>query len=206
MNIIDEFHKKFYNEGDEIYGKVTYMGFPILKCPLDLWIYQEIIWEYMPRYIIETGTFYGGSALFLAHTVKNAGLDCDIFSIDINGQLCPKADRLYYITDDSVNLDLISDFRNMIGDKKVLVILDSLHTKEHVLKELSLYSEFIKPRGYIIVEDTNLNGHPVRKDWGDGPMEAVKEFLETHVEFKIDETKEKFLMTFNPNGYLKRVT
>ena len=92
----------------------------------------------------------------------------------------------------------------MVGGKNTLVILDSIHTKEHVLDELNIYSRFIKPNGYIIVEDTNLNGHPVRNDWGDGPMEAVNEFLIQNSDFMIDSTKEKFLMTFNPRGYLKK--
>ena len=208
IDVVSEFHKKFYNEGDEIYGHVTYMGIPTLKCPLDLWIYQEIIWEYRPDVIIETGTYLGGSTLFLADTLKNAEIDGTVFAIDIVDKVRPlianKNNNIRFIWGSSTNIDLVDTLYSMVGGKNTLVILDSIHTKEHVLDELNIYSRFIKPNGYIIVEDTNLNGHPVRNDWGDGPMEAVNEFLIQNSDFMIDSTKEKFLMTFNPRGYLKK--
>lgn len=205
MDIIDEFHKLYYHDGDEIYKKTYYMGIPIQKCPLDLWIYQEIIWEYKPMFIVETGTLYGGSALYLAHVLDNAKLNSQIYSIDINNWDYPKHNKIRYIWGDSVNRDLVDTLAPILNDGTVLVILDSLHTKEHVLKELELYSSFIKKDGYIIVEDTNLNGNPVRYDWGEGPKEAVEEFLSKHPEFVSDASKEKFLMTFNQQGYLKKI-
>jgi cephalosporin hydroxylase len=91
--------------------------------------------------------------------------------------------------------------------KKIMVILDSDHSKEHVLKELNFYHGLVSKGSYLVVEDSNLNGHPVHSGWGTGPgpMEAIEEFLPEHPEFVIDKTKEKFLMSFNPNGYLKKV-
>ena len=86
-----------------------------------------------------------------------------------------------------------------------MVILDSDHTKEHVLNELRIYQQFIPIGGYLIVEDTNINGHPVQEDFGPGPMEALREFLLETDSFEIDKTKERFLLTMNPCGYLKRV-
>ena len=88
-----------------------------------------------------------------------------------------------------------------------MVILDSDHTRNHVLKELELYSELVSKGSYLIVEDSNINGHPVYSGFGQGPgpWEAVLEFLPKHPEFEIDRTKEKFLMSFNPNGFLKKI-
>jgi len=85
-----------------------------------------------------------------------------------------------------------------------MVILDSEHCKDHVLKELQIYNSFVNKGSYLIVEDSDINGHPVRPGWGPGPMEALNEFLKENNDFVIDDSREKFLMTQNPRGYLKR--
>jgi BMFP domain-containing protein YqiC len=85
----------------------------------------------------------------------------------------------------------------------VLVILDSDHRKEHVEQELEIYATLIGPGDYIVVEDTNINGHPVLPKYGPGPHEAVEAFLDRHREFRRDRSREKFLLTFNPGGYLQ---
>ncbi len=85
-----------------------------------------------------------------------------------------------------------------------LVILDSGHSRNHVLTELHAYAPFVTPGSYLVVEDTNLNGHPVLGQHGPGPAEAVAEFLEHNDSFVRDESREKFLLTFNPGGFLKR--
>lgn len=76
---------------------------------------------------------------------------------------------------------------------------------EHVLEELRIYSQFVNVGSYVIVEDSNVNGHPVYRDHGPGPMEAIERFLEENDNFVVDKTREKFLITFNPKGYLKRI-
>jgi cephalosporin hydroxylase len=90
-----------------------------------------------------------------------------------------------------------------------MVTLDSEHTKEHVLKELELYSILVPVNSYLVVQDTHLNGHPVpwpRLQETGGPMEAVKESLKTHKNFEVDRSREKYLVTQNPLGFLKRVS
>jgi cephalosporin hydroxylase len=86
----------------------------------------------------------------------------------------------------------------------VLVILDSDHTRDHVLKELQAYSSLVTSGSYLIVEDTNINGHPVLPDFGPGPMEALDTFLEGDGAFSVDADREKLMLTFNPRGYLRR--
>ena len=86
-----------------------------------------------------------------------------------------------------------------------MVILDSLHTAEHVGAELELYADIVSPGCYLVVEDMNVNGHPVLPDYGPGPTEAVEAFLATTDEFVVDRDRERFLMTLNPGGYLRRV-
>jgi len=206
-SIINDFHKIYYGDsGSHRWEKTSWLGIQTLKCPLDLWIYQEIIYEVKPDIIIETGTWSGGSALFLA-TICDKINNGIIFSIDITSKAFPIHDRIKFFTGSSTDEEIFKKVSGPIKKTdKVLAILDSDHSKDHVLKEMELYGELITKDSYLIVEDTNINGHPVLPNWGPGPMEAVKEFLSHHSEFSIDKDKEKLLMTFNPNGYLKKIS
>ena len=87
-----------------------------------------------------------------------------------------------------------------------MVVLDSDHSKDNVLEELRLYSPLVTIGDYLVVEDTNINGHPVFISHGAGPFEAVQHFLSSTSSFESDRTCERFLMTFNPGGWLKRVS
>jgi cephalosporin hydroxylase len=87
---------------------------------------------------------------------------------------------------------------------RALVILDSDHHADHVYEEMRTYSAPVQPRDYLIVEDTNLNGHPAFPEFGSGPMEAVDKFLSQNDDFVFDERCERFLLTLNPRGYLRR--
>jgi cephalosporin hydroxylase len=175
------------------------------KCPLDLWAYQEIIYETRPDIIVECGTADGGSALFFA-SICDLVRNGRVITVDITESARPTHERITYLTGSSVNEETVGCIRHTITDgDKVMVILDSDHTKDHVRKELRLYSDLVTVGNYLTVEDTNINGHPVLKSFGPGPMEAVQEFLTGNEDFIIDKNREKFFMTFNPEGYLKRV-
>lgn len=207
-SIVNQFHELYYDSHffGKTWGNIFWLGIPTLKCPLDLWIYQEIIFEVKPDVIIECGTANGGSALFLASMcdlVDNGS----VITIDIEDkEKRPKHKRIKYLLGSSTSKEIVEKVRNLIKDEiKVMVILDSDHHKEHVFNELRIYSKFVTKGSYLIVEDTNINGHPIFPDFGPGPMEAVKEFLRENKDFVIDETKEKFYLTFNPKGYLKRI-
>ncbi len=118
----------------------------------------------------------------------------------------PKHTRVTYLLGSSTSKEIVEKVQSFIRSKdEIVVILDSDHHKEHVLRELEIYSKFVTKGSYIIVEDTNINGHPVEPEFGPGPMEAVKEFLKDNKDFVIDKSREKFLLTFNPNGYLKKI-
>jgi cephalosporin hydroxylase len=207
-SFVDKFHKLYYGAGDKssVIENTFWLGIQTLKCPLDLWAYQEIIFKLKPDLIIETGTANGGSALYLA-TICNVINKGKIVTIDIIKKDFPQHERIKYITGSSLDQKIVEEVKSLMPHQncEVLVILDSDHTKNHVLKEMEIYSKLVQKGSYIIVEDTDINGHPVRPGFGDGPMEAVYEFLKTHDEFIIDKEKEKFIMTCNPNGYLKKI-
>lgn len=207
--IIEAFHDLYYQgsseAGGNLYLDTYWMGVLCQKCPLDLWVYQEILFEIRPDLIIETGTCAGGSTLFLAHLCDLLGHG-RVVSIDIEDRPRPAHGRLSYLLGSSSDPKIVGRASAGVTDKdKILVILDSDHSEQHVLQELELFAPLVKVGSYLIVEDTNINGHPTLPDFGPGPFEAVEKFLKQHPEFVVDPSREKFLMTFNPRGYLKRI-
>ena len=183
-----------------------WMGHQVLKCPLDLWQYQEILHDLRPDLIVETGTAFGGSALFLAHALDLLGAGRVI--TDRSGTAVGPARR----TNASPTSPARRSIRRLLQPvfdaaaraKTVMVILDSDHRREHVLAELRTLGPLVTPGSFLIVEDTNLNGHPVEPHYGPGPMEAVDAFLSERNDFEIDPRWEKFFLSFNPRGYLRR--
>lgn len=203
-SIADRFHELYYDSW--VWRHTYWMGVQTLKCPLDLWIYQEILFELRPQFIIECGTAAGGSALFLASM-------CDlldegrIVTVDIEADPNrPAHSRITYLQGSSTAESIVGEIKKIVGDDSpVMVILDSDHSREHVLQELRLYSGIVTEGSYLIVEDTNINGHPVLELHGAGPMEAVETFLNETDDFAFDREREKFFLTFNPKGYLKKL-
>jgi cephalosporin hydroxylase len=207
ISIVERFHDLYYRLWQEGRGTIdlSYMGVCTYKCPMDLWIYQEILFELRPDLIIESGTRLGGSAYYLAHLCRLLGHG-KVISIDIDGDVPrPKDPLIQYITGSSVDLEIFKK-AELEAEKvqKVLVILDSDHSQAHVAREIDLYKNLVTPGSYLIVEDTNIHGHPTFLEHGPGPMEAVNEFIKENQEFEIDLSRERMLMTLNPRGYLKK--
>ena len=129
-----------------------------------------------------------------------------VISIDIaEGPGRPPHPRIQYLQGSSTAAETVARVRELIGEgERVLVILDSDHSAAHVLEELRLYAPLARSGDYVIVEDTDVNGHPVAPEHGPGPFEAVQEFLRGSDDFEIDRSREKFHLTMNPSGYLRR--
>jgi len=208
--IVDEFHRTYYDEPDRTFNDTRWLGVAAQKYPADLWVYQEIICELRPDVIVETGTNWGGSALFMASICELLGhgriVTVDISDMAPSRATRPQHDRIVYLTGSSTSADVVAEVRRIVeGAETVMVILDSDHTRDHVVTELKIYSEFVTPGSYVIVEDTNVNGHPVFPAHGPGPMEAVDLFLKESRSFAPDRGREKHLVTASPKGFLKRV-
>jgi cephalosporin hydroxylase len=190
---------------DRTWRDTSWLGTPILKCPLDLWLYQELIHEYRPQLIVESGTNRGASAHFLATLCDIVG-EGHVLTIDIEQfPDVPEHPRLTHRIASATAPDTV-DWVNerSAGLERVMVILDSDHTAAHVREELRLYADIVPPGGYLIVEDTNVNGHPAAPEFGPGPMEALDDFLGVDNRYAIDPRGQKFLMTMNPRGLLRR--
>jgi len=200
----NDFHKLYYESPDRTWKNTFWRGVETQKCPLDLWVYQELIHELQPDLIVETGTLHGGSAYYLASICDLAGHG-RILTIDaVDYPNRPAHPRIEYLLASSVDPATLDYVRAAAGDGSVIVFLDSDHSRDHVLAELRAYAALVTPGSYMVVEDTNINGHPVYPDFGPGPMEAVETFLRENREFEIDSSREKFMMTFNPRGFLRK--
>jgi cephalosporin hydroxylase len=206
VDVINIFHWMFYNRNNT-WQKATWMGVPCYQNPLDMWVTQEIINETEPTYIIETGSGKGGSALFYVSTNPKV----HVISIDkqdnINMVPVFNHDRVWWKVGRSTDPDIVEEVKRSIKPSdKVMVVLDSDHTVENVLAEMRIYSPMVTRGCYMIINDTNLGGNPVESKYCPvpGPMGAVVEFMKENQDFEIDKTRERFMVTFFPNGWLKR--
>lgn len=204
--ITNRFHELYHYSSESTWLDTFWLNAPAQKCPFDMWVYQEIIFEIKPDLIIETGTASGGSALFLASMCDliNKGR---VITVDVKSNANrPRHPRIKYMLGSSTSKEIVGEISAAAaGSEKTLIMLDSDHVKEHVLNELRFYNKFVTKGSYIIVEDTNIHGHPVLPDFQEGPMEAVREFLKENKDFVIDKAREKHYLTFCPNGYLKKI-
>jgi len=205
QELVDAFHRLYYGRQDTTWKQTYWLGTAVQKCPLDLWIYQELLVETKPDLIVETGTYLGGSAHFLATLCELTGRG-KVITVDVSPRANrPRHRRLTYLAGSSTDERVLETLRRRARSRnRVMVILDSDHSREHVLEELRAYAPLVTPGNYLVVEDTNVNGHPVLPEFGGGPMEAVQEFLAESDAFEVDHDREKLLLTFNPSGYLRR--
>jgi cephalosporin hydroxylase len=203
---VDEFQKAVFWRPGQLWGNNTWAGVKALKGPWDIWIAQEILWETRPDLVVETGVHEGGSTLFYAQMLDLIGhgevlaVDIDLSTVDPR---VPEHPRVTLIEGSSVDADVVERIRGAAGDKRVMLNLDSDHAAAHVLSELRLLADVVTPGCYLIVEDTAI-GRPLGKHLLPGPAEALEEWMAEGRPFEIDPTREKFLLTASPGGYLRR--
>lgn len=209
-SVLRAYHLWYYET--EAWNRTTFLGVPCLKAVSDLWSYQEIIWDVRPSLIVEFGTYLGGSALYLAEVARLVDQRTRVITIDhaveriderVRGHLAIEV--LEANTTDPEVAQIISKARAE-RPGPVFAVLDSNHTKAHVLAELELLRAITVAGDYVVVEDTNMNGHPVTTDFGEGPMEAIHAYENIHPEDYVHdvERERKFGLSFAPNGYLIR--
>lgn len=198
---LDAFHRAYYSSG--VWEDTRWMGVPIAKAPTDMIAYAEILHETKPDLLIETGTWFGGSALYYAQLFDLLGRG-RVISIDVQKHDSrPTHKRITYAVGSSTDPEAVSWLAGEAADNRTMVVLDSDHRRRHVLAELEAYAPLVSVGHYLVVEDTNMNGRPISWKQGPGPGEALDEWLPQHPEFERDERPERFMLTFQPGGWLR---
>ena len=200
----------------------TWLGRPIIKFPSDIVATQQIVWDVKPDLIIETGIAHGGSLILSASLLEMIGGPGRVLGIDIDIrehnrkeiEAHPMMKRIDMIEGSSVADDVMARVRAAAAKAKcVMVFLDSLHTHDHVLKELELYAPLVSVGSYMVLPDTFIEYFPKgyyahNRPWdvGNNPMTALRAFLEKNKDFEIDrELCDKLMITEAFDGYLRRV-
>jgi cephalosporin hydroxylase len=206
-----------------VYG-FSWLGRPIIQLPEDLIRIQEVIYRLKPDYIVETGVAHGGSLIFYATLCKTmgkgrvVGIDVDIRSP--NRQAIEQHELSPFITlieGNSIDPAVVKQVEGLMEqDSKTLVVLDSNHSKDHVLAELNMYAPFVAPDSYMVVADgimAELCGAPRSKsDWcWNNPLGAIESFLQENTNFSLEEPAFPFnegavtgRVTYWPRAYLRR--
>ena len=196
-----------------IWDNLWFHNIKIGKNPVDLWVMQDIIWEIRPDFIIETGTFRGGSALFWANVLNGIGLtNSRVITVDISDYTYEASEHplwkqyVDFYLGSSTDPQIVAAIARQVRGKKTLVTFDSDHRAPHVLRELRMYSPMVSRGSYVVVEDTHMDGVPTYSDTYAGPFEAVLQFLSEggSQDFEQDVTRERMGMSFNPGGWLRR--
>jgi len=212
QKVIDDYHRLWYDEAPKglTWGSTTYFGVKLWKHPADLHLYSELIYQVQPALIIETGTAFGGSALYMAHLLDQLGHG-KVLSIDLNAvqKTYPRHPRIAYLGGySSTHLRSVKEAGLMAieaakGQGAVMVILDSDHAERHVAQELRCYASLVTPSSYLVVEDSEIGGHPVYESFGPGPYEAVEKWLPQHPEF-VEDRRLPARMLWSAHTWLRR--
>lgn len=166
-----------------VWKRMTWRGVRTLKLPSDMWSYQEIIVERRVQWVVETGTRHGGATLFFADLLDSMSANGKVLSLDItHDAVHPSArsnPRVELLLGDSGSPDLSERIASRLPEDRgpVFMILDSDHSAVHVYRELRRLVPLLRSGDYLVVEDTIVNGHPVRPEHGPGPWEALDRFL-----------------------------
>lgn len=203
-----EFTSVYHDLKEQTFGTTTWLQVPLVKTPTDMLAFQQIITETRPELIVETGVYVGGSALLFASIQELLGIDGRVIAVDVDlsvvNDRVREHPRIELIEGSSTDPEIVSRIRSEARGKRVMVDLDADHRAHHVLEELQVYSPLVSPGCYLVVEDGFLGGRPVRPDAVPGPSEALEAWFAQDPPFDVDRWRERYLLTQNPRGYLRR--
>ena len=201
------------------YRNFSWLGRPIIQYPQDVLALQELIWEYKPTLVLETGVAHGGALILYASILELIGGRGDVIGVEVEYrehnkravEAHPLARRISVLEGSSVDPKVLGEVRKRAeGHERIMVVLDSLHTHEHVLEELRQYSPLVRKGGPLVVFGTSVGeidpNIDLKRQWDQrrNPKSALEEFMRESDRFEVDrEINEKLLITDAPGGYLR---
>lgn len=199
---LQAFHKIWY-EAPHTWQITYFMGIGIMKCPNDLWMYQQLVVEHRPVAVVETGTYKGGSALWFAFLMDMAQVAGGrVWTVDVKDYRQCSHPRITFLDGDSTDPALVAALAEDLPEAGPrMIVLDSDHSTAHVYQELCLFAPLARVGDWVIVEDTNIS-------WGDelGARGGVERYLREHPgEFHQDLLCERWLLTMSPGGWMQRI-
>lgn len=199
-DVLQKYHEIWYN-AKHTWCYTTFLGAGVMKSPNDMFAYQDIMVQHRPRTVIETGTYAGGSALWLACLSDMLDLDCHIYTIDIKDYRECEHKKITFLSGSSVDTALVRQLEKQI-EYPLLIILDSDHSAEHVYNELKLYAPMCRVGDRLVCEDTNLSWPGCDR----GAAGGLTDYLIEHPhEWRQELMPERWLYTSNPGGWLQRI-
>jgi cephalosporin hydroxylase len=207
--VVPSFHRLYY-DGPHAWKTNTFLGLKTFECPLDLQLYQELIHQLRPSFVIRTGVAEGGALLYFATLLDLIGAPASAIVVGVDMVLSDEARRLSHprirlFKGSSADPDLINEIKKIVPSEGGFVSLGSDHSKENVARELALFKDFVALGSYMVAEFTNLNGNPVVRTFGPGPSEAVSDFLTENQTFAKDDIWVRNKFSFHQGGWLKRI-
>jgi cephalosporin hydroxylase len=216
LKIVSELWTKVCCEHKIMY-QPTWLGIPIIQFPTDIVMMQELIWKVRPDVIVETGVAHGGSAILYASILELIGkgyvigVDIEIRSYNKVAIMShPLSKRIRLIEGSSIDEEIVNQVKSMVkNSEKIMVVLDSNHSREHVYKEMLSYAPMVSDDSYLVTMDGTqamVSDIPRgKKEWAeDNPLRAIEEFLEANSEWEVDPYYNRMLITSNPSGFLRR--
>ena len=192
-----------YYQASVVTKQVHYRGVRTWKNVFDLWVIQEIIHETQPEIVIEIGCKFAGTTLWLSDTMKTVASG-SVISVDLKRPQIDFPENVQFIEGDSIAPGTVEQVASLRGGQRTMLLADGNHAADHVFQELVLYGPMVAPGCYFVVEDGIVDV----MDWPQyqpGPLVAVQRFLSENSSFVADERREKFILTYAPGGFLKRV-
>jgi cephalosporin hydroxylase len=197
--------------------EVTWLGIPIIQLPEDMALMQELIWKVRPDVIVESGVAHGGALVLYASILellgrgRVIGVDIEIRKYNrLAIEAHPLSHRIELIEGDALADETVAAVRSRIKPgERVMVTLDSNHTRDHVRGELERYAPLVTPNSYLVVFDGVMSlvadAPAAGKGWDeDNPLEAVRDFLDGNKDFELDRSYERLAVTYCQGGFLRR--
>jgi cephalosporin hydroxylase len=184
--------------------QTTWLGKWTNKAPTDLLAYQDLIFRVRPKWIIETRSGGGGRAFFLASICDLAGSGQVLSIDDYEVEQLTQHPRITYLRRDPTEASTAEEVREIVGERPRALVILGADKRADVLAAFRNYAGLVPKGSYVVIEDTILNGYPVWTGFGPGPQEAAREIVDVG-DFAPDPSLERYALTFNPGGFLKRI-